>query len=87
MRDDPEQMRFYAAQHGADGARWTIARPRGDMLATMLDSFGVRVIPDEWGGYQHNVAVHMVDGQGRLGGIFDTDDVAGILNALRDELQ
>ena len=87
MRDDPEQMRFYADQHGAAGVRWTIARPRGGMLEPMLGGFGVRVIPDAWGGYQHNVAVHMVDGRGRLGGIFDTDDVAGILSAVRGELQ
>ncbi len=83
-RDDPEQMRLYAGLHGADGVLWTIARPGPKTLASMTDSFGVRVISDEWGGYQHNAAVHVVDAEGRLTGIFDTDDFDGILGAVRD---
>ncbi len=82
-RDDPEQMREYASQHGADGVSWTVARPRGDMVETLVGSFGVRVIPDGWGGYQHNAAVHLVDREGRLTGIFDTNDFDGILDVLR----
>lgn len=85
-RDDPEQMRHYAGLHGADGVLWTIARPRPSTVTSMTDSFGVRVIPDEWGGYQHNAAVHVMDAEGRLTGIFDTDDFDGILDAVRDSM-
>ncbi len=83
VRDDPQQMRTYAKQHGADGAVWAIARPLPEAVPVVTSSFGVRVIADEWGGYQHNSAVHMVDTKGRLTGIFDTDDFDGILDAVR----
>jgi protein SCO1/2 len=82
-RDDPPQMRLYGEQHGADGTIWTIARPRSDALRAITTSFGVRIIPDQWGGYQHNAAVHVVDRAGRLTGIFGTGDLEGILNAVR----
>ncbi len=84
VRDHPQQLRLYAEQHGADGAVWTIARPSAEALGSVIDGFGVRVIPDGWGGYQHNSALHVVDGEGRLTGIFDTDDIDGVLNAVRD---
>ncbi len=75
--DDQETMTDYAELHGADGFVWTIARPRADDLAVMLDSFGVQVIPDDFGGYEHNAALHLVDRKGRLTRIFDIDDIDG----------
>jgi len=83
-RDDPRQMRLYADLHGADGTIWTIARLQAATLSSVTGSFGVRVIPDGWGGYQHNAAIHVIDRKGRLTGIFDTDDHEGILNAVRN---
>lgn len=75
--DDPEAMAEYGELHGADGLNWTIARPRADDLRAMLDSFGVQVIPDGFGGYEHNAALHLVDRKGRLIRIFDIDDIDG----------
>ncbi|MGH1479440.1 MAG: SCO family protein [Geminicoccales bacterium] len=75
--DDPEAMAEYGELHGADGLTWTIARPRAGDLRAMLDSFGVHVIPDGFGGYEHNAALHLVDGNGRLTRIFDIDDIDG----------
>ncbi len=75
--DDQEAMMDYGELHGADGFVWTIARPGAGDLAVMLDSFGVQVIPDDFGGYEHNAALHLVDRQGRLTRIFDIDDIDG----------
>lgn len=75
-RDDPDAMRAYGDLHGADGRIWTVARTARQDLDEMKKIFGLRVIPDEWGGYQHNAAIHVIKG-GRLVGIRDIDDVAG----------
>jgi len=79
--DDPVAMAEYGELHGADGLTWTIARPRADDLHAMLDSFGVQVIPDGFGGYEHNAALHLVDRKGRLTRIFDIDDIDGAVLA------
>lgn len=75
--DDPAAMTAYGHLHDADGLIWTIARPDPGDLAAMLESFGVQVIPDEYGGYEHNAALHLIDRSGRLSGIFDIDDIEG----------
>lgn len=75
-RDDPDAMRAYGDLHGAEGRIWTVARTARQDLAGLKNTFGLRVIPDEWGGYQHNAAIHVIKG-GRLVGIRDIDDVAG----------
>lgn len=82
--DDPAAMTAYGELHDADGLIWTIARPDPDDLAIMLESFGVQVIPDEFGGYEHNAALHLIDRSGRLSGIFDIDDVEGAASAARE---
>lgn len=81
-RDTPKQMREYADNHGAEGGIWTVARIRALDLDLMKRGFGLRVIPDGLGGYQHNAAIHLIDQTGRLSGIFNTDDVNGVLNAV-----
>lgn len=85
-RDAPPQMRRYAEIHQADGAIWTIARARPDDLAVLAQSFGLRVIPDGWGGYEHNAAIHLVDQRGRLSAIFDIDDVEAAFQTARGRL-
>ena len=82
-QDRPRQMRDYAENHGAKGAIWTIARVRERDLNLMKRSFGLRVIADQMGGYQHNAAIHLVDRSRRLLGIFATTDVNGVFDAVR----
>jgi protein SCO1/2 len=78
-RDNPAQLRRYGALHGADGDVWKISRiPRRD-LDQVKKAFGLRIIPDQWGGYQHNAAIHVVDRSARLVKVFDIDDVSGVL--------
>jgi len=72
--DTPELLRHYGQHHGADGTIWRVARPtsRRDLEA-LLAAFGVKVVPDPLYGFQHNVAVHVVDREGRLVRIVDTE--------------
>ncbi|UWQ78369.1 SCO family protein [Leisingera sp. S132] len=78
-RDTPEQMAIYGDAHEADGIMWTIARPEQKALPELLDLFDVTVIPDEWGGYQHNAAIHVITGDGRFSAVYDTDAVDAVL--------
>lgn len=77
-RDTPEQMAIYGDAHDADGDIWTVARPNRRDLASLLDVFGVIVVPDEWGGFQHNAAIHVIDAGGRFSAVFDTDAVEAV---------
>ncbi|NVK16237.1 MAG: SCO family protein [Rhodobacteraceae bacterium] len=78
-RDTPEQMAIYGDAHEADGIMWTIARPEKTALPELLGLFDVIVIPDEWGGYQHNAAIHVITGDGRFSAVYDTDAVEDVL--------
>ncbi|CAA7624978.1 SCO family protein [Magnetospirillum sp. SS-4] len=86
--DGPEELRHYAARHGADGRHWRVVRPtsRHD-LDRLLDAAGVVVIPDGWGGYQHNAAVHLLDHDGRLVRILDFEPVAALIDEVRPWLR
>lgn len=87
--DTPEQMGNFAEHHGADGEVWTIARPTNQAdLKTLLDLFGIKVIPDPLVGFQHNAAIHLVDRQGRLARIVDptTGAALAVLDAEVDRL-
>jgi len=77
--DTPKMLRHYAEHHGADGEIWKVVRPtnRRD-LETLLTTFGVKVLPDPLYGFQHNVAIHVVDGEGRLVRIVDADPASAI---------
>ena len=83
LRDRPQEMRGYAGIHGADGAIWMIARIRPRYLDLMKRSFGLRVIPDEMGGYQHNAAIHLLDKSGRLSNIFNIEAVDVVFQAVQ----
>jgi protein SCO1/2 len=83
-RDGRDQLRDYAERHGADGVHWTVARPHtAAALETLLRHFGIVVIADAFGGFEHNAAIHVVDGGGRLVGIFDVDADDAVLSSIR----
>jgi protein SCO1/2 len=84
LRDSPEALSDYAQVHGADGRLWITARPQNEQaLTALLKTFGVTVISDGAGGFVHNVALHVVDRQGRLVAIFDIGEEAQVLAAIR----
>ncbi len=75
QHDDVASLRAYGRSYGADGNHWRIARVRDEaQLPALLAAFGVVVIPDRLGGYEHNAAIHLVDRQGRLALIADLDE-------------
>lgn len=82
-RDRPEALAIYANAHGIDGKIWKIGAPAAAALPRILSEFGVTVIPDGFGGYEHNAAIHIVDSNGRLVGIHDIDDIPAIVAAVR----
>ena len=70
--DDLEALLTYAELHSATGDPWTVARPRKADVAALLKAFDVTIIPDIWGGYEHNIAVLFINEEGRFAGAFDT---------------
>ena len=84
LRDSPDALSDYAQMHGADGGLWITTRPEKEQaINALLKTFGVTVIPDGAGGFVHNVALHVVDRQGRLVAIFDIGEEAQVLAAIR----
>lgn len=86
-RDDPARLRQHARHLGADGDAWRLARiadPAG--LKAMLATFGIVVIPDGAGGFEHNAAIHLVGRDGRLRDIADYDKPASAVEKLRSLL-
>ncbi|TAN59582.1 MAG: SCO family protein [Magnetospirillum sp.] len=79
--DGIDELRQYATLHGADGDTWRVVRPTSPHdLKRLLESAGVVVIADGWGGYQHNAAVHLVDRQGRLARILDFNPLSALID-------
>lgn len=77
QRDGPAALRGYGQAHGADGVRWRIARVRSAAeLKPLLDAFGIVVIPDGLGGFEHNAAIHLIGRDGKLAEISDTGESA-----------
>jgi protein SCO1/2 len=83
-RDTPERLREYASHFGADGRAWRFARFRDTTtIATMLRAFGVVVIPDGKGDFEHNAAIHVVNADGKLSRVLDADaPPAAVLQAV-----
>lgn len=74
--DDPTVLGAYAAGLRADPRIWRFARA-ADLadLPALLARYQVTVVRDEFGGYEHNAALLVVDAGGRLVHIFDYDDL------------
>ena len=73
--DGPMQLAAYRARHVKSASGWILGRPAPEDLPEWLDRFGVVVIPDEWGGFAHNAAIHVVAPDGRLRAILDPEDI------------
>lgn len=74
-RDDLASLKTYGQTYGADGVHWRIARVRSAAdLKPLLEAFGIVVIPDGLGGFEHNAAIHLVGRDGRLAQISDLDE-------------
>lgn len=62
---------------------WMLARPTQiEDTNRLLETFGVVVISDGFGGYDHNSALHVVD-RCKLVQVLDTEDIDGAERAVR----
>lgn len=85
--DTPPQLEAYARRFGAGGGEWRVARVRSEAdLKPMLDAFGITVIPDGMGGFEHNAAIHLLDRTGRLALIADYDKPLAFATHVRTRL-
>lgn len=78
--DTVAELAAYARHQYADAALWqfgVLADPAD--LPKLLGAFGIVVIPDGLGGFEHNAAIHVVDQQGRLVRIADLANPAEAL--------
>ena len=82
VENAPDVLRRYAGKLGASEQVWTFSTVTDDaQLRELLRTFGIVVIPDGLGGYQHNAAIHIVTPDGRLVGIHGIDEPAQALAA------
>ncbi len=73
--DDPDALRAYSQQMRADPGIWQFATPVNDVaLRALLARWGVVVIADGRGGFEHNAALLVVNPQGQPVRIFDATD-------------
>ncbi|NYT62754.1 SCO family protein [Alcaligenaceae bacterium] len=80
LGDTPELLSRYQQRMQADPAIWrSVAVTDLASLATLLDTFGIVVVPAELGQYEHNAAYHIVTPRGRLVRIVDMDDTQSLL--------
>src|SRR2546428_693352 len=69
--DKPAVLAAYARRLKADPRIWRFATARDQAaLVPLLERFQVVVIPDGMGGFEHNAALLVLDGKGRLVRIF-----------------
>lgn len=73
--DDTDVLAAYSAGLHADPGIWRFARiahpASNEDARRLLDHYQVTVIPDGFGGFEHNAALLMVDPTGRLVHVFD----------------
>jgi len=87
-RDTPERLSEYRKHFRADPERWRFVRlADAEELETWLSTFGIVVIPDGRGGFEHNAALHVVDRRGRLRAVLDLEDIEGTLAELEATLE
>lgn len=85
--DTPQVLATHAHRLAADMGFWRFATVRHvPDVAALLQFFGMVVVPDGLGGYNHNAALFLVDGTGRLSRAYDVDrpDIA-LADYLREQ--
>ncbi len=71
-RDDPAALQRYARQQRADAGFWQFVRlPQAEQQQRLLQQLGVVVVPDGRGDFEHNAALLVFDGAGRMRRVFD----------------
>lgn len=87
-RDDPATLDRYKDLFKSDGETWRMARiPEKTQLDSLLNKFGVTVIPDDSGNFAHNSAFYLVNRQGTLVNVMDFTKVTEAANTLRQYVE
>jgi protein SCO1/2 len=82
--DTPAVLADYGRRFQADYSLWRFTAPaRPSDVQALLQRYGVVVIPDGLGGYEHNAALLVLDGNGRLVHIYDYDQADDALALAR----
>lgn len=81
--DDVAALKSYGERFGAEAPLWRIAAPSPAEVRTLLESFGVVVISDQFGGYTHNAAISVLDADGRLVQVIDPGSAPRLLEQVR----
>lgn len=85
-RDDLERLQMYGDRFDANPEAWLLTRPRSDAdLQTLLERFGVVVLPDD-GEFVHNAAIYHVDTEGQLDRVFEFDDPDAVVQSMESTL-
>jgi protein SCO1 len=85
--DTPDQLRRYAGLRRVDPSIWQLRTlDAGAPSVALLRAFGVTVISDGAGGFQHNAALHIVLPDRRLVRVLDLDDAEGAIAIALDAL-
>ncbi len=82
--DAPAQLMNYKQRYRRNpSSNWTVARALSQAdQQSLLNIFGVVSIPDEFGGIQHNAAIHLIDRNGQLVRIIDDTHYEKIMAAI-----
>jgi protein SCO1/2 len=87
-KDDPATLDKYKNYFDSDGETWRMARISDQTeLNTLLDTFGVIVIPDKNGNYAHNSAFYFVDTKGKLMDVMDYTKIDEAANTVINQLE
>ena len=79
--DTPDALGIYRDRMRMDPAIWRIVTLSSPLdRRQLLDAFGIIVIPAPLGEFEHNAALHLVSGAGRLFRIVDYDDATVALD-------
>lgn len=82
-RDDPARLDKYKDMFDIDGETWRMARISDqNQLDTLLEKFGVIVVPDGTGNFAHNSAFYLIDRKGTLVDVMDFTEIDAAANKL-----
>jgi len=71
--DTPQRLQYYREAHKGDDKSWYLTRPVSQQqLRTIVKETGLRIIPDELGGYTHSESIHVLQ-NGKITSIYDWD--------------
>jgi len=81
--DNLSALKSFAGQFNAQSPLWRFARlKQTDDLNQLLKIFGITVIPDGLGGFEHNAGIHVINKNGAFEAVYDFDDAAVLKKVL-----